>query len=287
MRYPQDASISQPTLDRRTLLKTTGLAAAGYALSVQPIRAEAISTPDAGLKTQDLTVDRAGANIPVYLAMPETPGKYPTVIVIHEIFGQHEYLRDVARRFAKEGFVAAAPELYFRTGGTKHLKSMDEIRPIVNATPDRQVLDDLGAITKYLKSLPQSNGNVGVTGFCWGGGVTWLLVADNPEIKAGVAWYGRLANWGKGDLHPKNPMDLVDQIKAPVLGLYGAMDSGIPVMDVEEMGEALKKRGVTNEMVIYPGAQHAFHADYRPSYHEASAKDGWKRAVAWFKKHLG
>jgi carboxymethylenebutenolidase len=206
--------------------------------------------------------------------------------VIHEIFGQHEHIRDVARRFAKEGFIAAAPELYFREGGVMHLTEFPAILKVVQGIPDRQVLDDLGAVLSYLKKLPDSNGFVGATGFCWGGGVTWLLAADNKELGAAVAWYGRVTNWGSGDLHPYNPIDRAAAMKAPVLGLYGGKDQGIPVAGVNEFKGRLEGYNRVAEFVIYPEAGHGFNSDYRPSYDKAAAEDGWKRAVAWFKKYL-
>ncbi|HKI97646.1 MAG TPA: dienelactone hydrolase family protein [bacterium] len=273
-------------LGRRTLLKAVGLGAAGYALSVQPIRAETIVTDTTGLRVEDVTVPRAGAQIPLYVAQPEGPGPFPAVIVIHEIFGQHEHIRDVARRFAKAGFIAAAPELYFREGGVKQLKSIGEVLEVVRSVPDRQVLDDLGAVLTHLKALPAASGKVGATGFCWGGGATWLFVADNPGLDAGVAWYGRMTNWGSGSLHPHNPIDLATQMHAPVLGLYGGQDGSISAEQIEAMQAALRKAGKTAEFVVYPDAPHAFHADYRPSYREAAAKDGWQRCLAWFRKYL-
>ena len=273
-------------IDRRAFIKIAGISATGYALAVQPLSAETLHTPETGLVTRDIEVARGADRIPVYLAMPEGSARRPVVIVIHEIFGQHEHIRDVARRFAREGFIAAAPELYFRAGGVKHLKEFPEILKVVGNTPDRQMLDDLGALLTYLKGLPQSSGKVGATGFCWGGGATWLLALDNPQLDAAVAWYGRLSSWGSGELHPHNPMDLAEHLHAPVLGLYGGKDNGIPVADVYAMRDKLKALGKTNEMVIYPDAPHAFHADYRPSYRSEAAQDGWQRCVAWLRKYL-
>jgi len=271
-------------MGRRAFLKATGLAGAGFALAVQPVSAETVRTPETGLITRDLFVERAGARIPVYEARPPGKGPFPAVIVIHEIFGQHEHIRDVTRRFAHEGFIAAAPELYFREGGVGHLSSFDDIRKVVRAVPDRQMLDDLGAVLRHLKGLAQSNGKVGVTGFCWGGGATWLLVADNPDVAAGVAWYGRLTNWGEGKLHPHNPVALAERMHAPVLGLYGGQDRGIPVADVETMKAALTRHRKHHEFVVYPEAPHAFFADYRQSYRPEAARDAWRRAVAWLKE---
>ena len=283
-------------LSRRAVLKaglqagiqtgvTAGLAT-GFALTVQPVSAQTIRTPEAGLVTGDFTVTRGGDRVPYYLARPEGVGPFPAVIVIHEIFGQHEHIRDVARRFAHEGYIAAAPELYFREGGVGHLSSFSEVIAVVRSVPDRQMLDDLGAILNAVKALPECNGKVGATGFCWGGGATWLFVADNPDLSAGVAWYGRLTNWAGGSLRPKNPIQLAPRMNAPVLGLYAEADRGIPPSQVEAMRKALQKHGKPHEFHIYPGAPHAFHADYRPSYRPAAAKDGWKRCLAWFEKYL-
>lgn len=276
-------------LNRREFIKAAGaagVAAAGYAAAVQPVGAQTIHTPETGLSAADVFVERAGARIPVYLVKPQGPGPFPGVVVIHEIFGQHEHIRDVARRFAKEGFIAAAPELYFREGGVKHLTDFPSILKVVQSIPDRQVLDDLIAVVSHVKTLPESNGMVGATGFCWGGGVTWLLAAETREISAGVAWYGRVTNWGSGELHPANPIDRAAAMKAPMLGLYGGKDQGIPVTGVNEMKERLELYNRVAEIVIYPEAGHAFFADYRPSYNKEAAEDGWKRAVAWFKKYL-
>jgi carboxymethylenebutenolidase len=283
MEHSQDTG-----LKRRTFLKAAGaasVAAAGYAAAVQPISAETIHTPDTGLVAADITVERDGAKIPVYLVKPSGAGPFPTVIVIHEIFGQHEHIRDVARRFAKEGFIAAAPELYFREGGVKQLTDFPAIIKVVQSVPDRQVLDDLGAVLKFAKGLPDSNGFVGATGFCWGGGMTWLFSIDNPGLSAGVAWYGRLDNWGTGPLHPNNPIDRAAAVKCPMLGLYAGKDQGISVASVNEMKARMEIYNKTAEFMIYPDAEHGFNADYRPSYNKAAAEDGWKRAAAWLKKY--
>lgn len=279
-------SDSDAGLDRRTLLKAAGAAAAGYALAVQPIRAETIVTSTAGLVVQDITVPRAGAQIPLYVAQPAGPGPFPAVIVIHEIFGRHEHIRDVTRRFAKQGYLAAAPELYFREGGVAHLKDIDAVISVVRSVPDRQMLDDLGAVLTHVKGLPACTGKVGATGFCWGGGATWLFVEDNPGLTAAVAWYGHMTDWGRGSLHPHNPIDLAGQVHAPVLGLYGGNDRGIGPAQIEAMSAALRKAGKTFQFVVYPEAPHAFFADYRSSYREWAAMDGWQRCLAWFRQHL-
>jgi carboxymethylenebutenolidase len=280
-------------ISRRTVLKTglkaglAGVAGTGFALAVQPISAQTIHTPAEGLVTRDAELLRGKDRLPYYLARPEGQGRFPAVIVIHEIFGLHEHIRDVTRRFAREGFLAGAPQLYFRQGDVSGLGSIQEIFQVVQAVPDRQMLDDLGALLIALKGMPECNGKVGATGFCWGGGATWLFVADQPGLSAGVAWYGRLTNWADGSaLHPKNPVELADRMHGPMLGLYGEADSGIPVAQVEAMKAALRKAGKPHEFVVYPGAPHAFFADYRPSYRPEAAKDGWARCLAWFRRHL-
>lgn len=279
-------STVRPGLDRRTFLKVSGATATGFALAVQPVSAQTLTTHTVGLETADLEVARDGAMIPVYMARPAHGGPHPVVIVIHEIFGLHEHIRDVARRFAHEGFLAVAPELYFREGGVADLESFDEILEVVRSVPDRQMLDDLDAVMEYAVSMPESTGKAGVTGFCWGGGATWLMVADNPGISAGVAWYGRMTNWGSGELHPNNPVDVAARMHAPVLGLYGGQDSGIPTSQIEKMRAALAEHDKPHAFVVYPEAGHAFNADYRDSYVESAARDGWERCVAWFRRYL-
>jgi carboxymethylenebutenolidase len=275
-----------PGLRRRTVLKAAGIAATGYALAVQPIRADTIVTDAAGLVVGEVSLPRAGVEIPVYLARPQGPGPHPAVIVIHEIFGLHEHIRDVARRFAKQGFLAAAPDLSARVGGASKAPSVEAAAQLVRSLPDREMLDDLGAVLGHVKGLPACSGKVGATGFCWGGGATWLFAEDNPGLSAAVAWYGRVTNWGSGSLHPHNPIDLAAQLHCPVLGLYGGKDGGIPVSGLEEMKAALQRAGKVAEFVVYPQAGHAFNADYRSSYVESAAKDGWQRCLAWFRKYL-
>jgi carboxymethylenebutenolidase len=285
MEHSQDSG-----LKRRDFIKAavaTGVAVSGYAAAVQPICAQtAIHTPDTGLIAADITVERDGARIPVYLVKPQGPGPFPSIVVIHEIFGQHEHIRDVARRFAKEGFIAAAPELYFREGGVGQIKEIPELIKKVRGIADKQVLDDVAAVLQHVRGLPESNKLVGITGFCWGGRVTWLSVAEVPGFSAGVAWYGPLAGFGGGDLQPAQPLDRAAAMKAPVLGLYGGADAGIPVATVEQMKANLEMYNRTFDIKIYPDTPHAFYADYRPSYRKEAAEDGWKQGIAWFKKYL-
>jgi len=273
-------------LTRRTVLKAGGLAATGFALAVQPVSADTITTPTTGLVTEELEVPRGDARIPVYSARPEGAGPFPGVVVIHEIFGLHEHIQDVARRFAQEGYYAMAPELFFREGGVGHLENFQQILQVVRSVPDRQMLDDLGAVLAQLEARPQCNGRIGATGFCWGGGATWLFTADNPGVDAAVAWYGRMVDWGSGELHPNNPIDLAAQMNAPVLGLYGGQDRGIPQSSIDAMKAALAEHDKPHEFAVYPEAGHAFYADYRQSYVESAAEDGWRRCLAWFRRHL-
>jgi carboxymethylenebutenolidase len=196
----------------------------------------------------------------------------------------HEHIKDVARRFAKAGYMAVAPELYARQGDVSKLTNMDEIRPIVAKVPDAQVMSDLDAAADWAANNGGDAKKLAITGFCWGGRIVWLYAAHNPNLKAGVAWYGRVEGAGT-ELQPKNPIELVGQMKAPVLGLYGGADAGIPAEGVERMRAALATAGKEAEIHIYPDKPHGFHADYRPSYRKDAAEDGWKRALAWFRKH--
>jgi carboxymethylenebutenolidase len=260
--------------------------AAGFAAAVQPISAETITTDTKGLLAEDVSIPAKDREITGYQAMPEKGGPFPVVLVVEEIFGVHEHIKDVCRRFAKLGYLAVAPELFIRQGDVTKIKEIPEIiSKVVSKVPDAQVMDDLDSTVAWVKKVGKGDtAKLGITGFCWGGRIVWLYAAHNKDLKAGVAWYGRLVN-KPTDLQPKNPIDLVAELKAPVLGLYGAADTGIPVESVEQMREALKKAGKTAEIVVYPDTPHAFHADYRPSYRKEAAEDGWKRLLAWFKKN--
>jgi carboxymethylenebutenolidase len=272
-------------LTRREFI-TTATLATGFTLAVQPISSGTVITTDGkGLVAGAVKIPVKGGEIPAYRAQPETGENFPIVLVIQEIFGVHEHIQDVARRFAKLGYLAIAPELFVRQGDVLKLSNIDEIRSIVTKVPDAQVLSDLDATLNW--AVKSSKGNVdrvGITGFCWGGRITWLYAAHNPKLKAGVAWYGRLVN-DYTELQPKHPIDVVSTSKVPVLGLYGGQDTGIPLNTVEQVREKLKSSSSKSEIVVYPDAPHAFFADYRPSYREADAKDGWKRLQAWFKQH--
>jgi len=207
------------------------------------------------------------------------------VLVVSEIFGLHEHIADVARRFAKAGYLALAPDLFVRQGNAAAYSDIEELRKdIINKTPDAQVIGDLDACVAWALKNGGDAGRLGITGFCWGGRITWLYCAHNPKLRAGVAWYGKLIG-NKTPLMPSYPLDIAASLRVPVLGLYGGKDNGIPLDTVEQMKTALAKGKNGSDIVVYPDAGHAFHADYRPSYVEADAKDGWKRCLAWFKAH--
>ncbi len=260
--------------------------AAGFALSAQPVSAQTITTDTKGLEAGEVKIPVADGEIPAYRAVPENGGPFPVVLVVQEIFGVHEHIKDVCRRFAKLGYLAIAPELYARQGDVSKITDFREIfSKVVSKVPDKQVMSDLDATVAYAKATGKGNvDKLAITGFCWGGRIVWLYSAHNPNVKAGVAWYGRLV--GEADeLRPKHPLDVAAAINAPILGLYGEDDTGIPVESVEKMRAALKEAGKTAEIILYPKTPHAFFADYRPSYRKDEAEDGWKRLLEWFKKY--
>lgn len=280
-----DTKTTTPKLDvtRREFTVTT--LAAGFALAVQPVSAQTITTDTVGLEAGEVQIPVGESKIPGYRAMPAAGGPFPIVLVVQEIFGVHEHIKDVCRRFAKLGYMAVATDMYARQGDVSKLKDFADILKIVSKVPDSQVMSDLDATVAWVKASGKGDtSRLGITGFCWGGRIVWLYAAHNPELKAGVAWYGRLVG-GPDELHPKNPIDVVDSINAPVLGLYGAADTGIPVASVDRMRAALKAANKTAELIVYPDTPHAFHADYRPSYRKEAAQDGWKRLLDWFKAH--
>ncbi|HEY9692134.1 MAG TPA: dienelactone hydrolase family protein [Oculatellaceae cyanobacterium] len=270
-------------ITRRKFIATATLAT-GFAIAVPPILAQVINTDDQGLIAGEVKIPVQDGKIPAYRAMPAKGNNFPTVLVIQEIFGVHEHLQDICRRFAKLGYLAIAPELFIRQGDVSKLSSIDEIRPIVAKVPDAQVLSDLDATVNWaVKSCRGHAERLGITGFCWGGRITWLYAAHNPQVKAGVAWYGRLVG-DATEITPKHPIDIASTLKTPVLGLYGGKDTGIPLDTVEQMRSRLQSGSSQSEIIVYPDAPHAFFADYRPSYRETEAKDGWQRLQAWFKK---
>jgi len=257
---------------------------AGYAAAGLSAEADPIHTDEAGLVTEMVQLS---SGIPAYLARPDHRGRYPAVIVVSEIFGLHEYIRDVCRRFAKLGYAAIAPAFFVRVGdpAPMPLAEMPAIIKIVQAASDKQVMGDLDATIHFLQAQDYVEpSRIAITGFCWGGRIVWLACETFPQIKAGAAWYGVLQR-PKNDMTPDNPIDLVQRINAPILGLYGGADPGIPVAQIDAMRAALKAEGKPSEIVVYPYTPHGFNADYRPSYRPQQARDGWKRMLAWFKQH--
>jgi carboxymethylenebutenolidase len=260
----------------------------GFARIVQPIASTTITTDTQGLVAGEVKIQTMTGPVPAYRAMPEKGGKLPLVLVVQEIFGVHEHIKDVCRRLAKLGYFAIAVDQYFRQGDVTKLTDNQEIfAKVVNFVPDSQVMSDLDAAVVYAESTGKADtSRLGITGFCWGGRITWTYCVHNPKVKAGIAWYGRLVAPSKAPLQPAYPVELAPHLKVPVLGLYGGEDASIPVANVEQMRSALKAAGNTiSEIVVYDGAPHAFYADYRPSYRKEAADDGWKRMQAWFKKY--
>jgi carboxymethylenebutenolidase len=271
--------------DRRQMLATS--LAVGFAAAVQPVCAQtAITTDSNGLTAGEVKIPVQDGEIPAYRAMPAKGGPFPLILVVQEIFGVHEHIKDICRRLAKEGYMAIAAELYARQGSVAGMTDIQEIiSKVVAKVPDSQVMSDLDATAAYAKASGSADtARLGITGFCWGGRITWLYAEHNPAVKAGVAWYGKLVG-DPGPLTPKHPIDRVGDLVAPVLGLYGAADTGIPVDTIEKMRSACQAAGKICEFVIYPDTPHAFNADYRPSYREGPAKDGWARMLAWFRSH--
>ena len=260
----------------------------GFAAAVLPVTAQTITTDVQGLDAGPVSIPVGDFKMPAYVAQPAGKKQAPVVLVVSEIFGVHEHIADVARRFAKLGYLAVAPDLFARQGDAKVYSDIAKLQTeIIQRTPDAQVLNDLDAAVAWAKGLGGNTARLGITGFCWGGRTVWLYAAHSRELKAGVAWYGRLQGQTNA-MTPKHPIDVAAQLHAPVLGLYGAQDNGIPVATVAAMQEALKQGGPAakaSEFVVYPDAGHAFHADYRPSYRPDPAKDGWARCQAWFKQH--
>jgi len=253
---------------------------------VQPVSAEAIHTDATGLEAGEVKIPVTDGTIPAYRAMADKGGPFPTVLVVQEVFGVHEHIQDLCRRLAKAGYYAIAPDLYARQGDPSKISDVQElIKTIVSKVPDAQVMSDLDATEAYAKSTGKADtAKLAVTGFCWGGRIVWLYSAHNPALKAATAWYG-VIDRPRTELQPKYPIDLAADLKAPVLGLYGAADQAIPVETVEKMKEACKAANKTCEIVIYPDTPHGFNADYRPSYRAEAAKDGWAKMLAWFKAH--
>jgi carboxymethylenebutenolidase len=270
-------------VDRREML-TAGLAA-GFAAAVSPVAAQTvIHTDSEGLVAGEVSIPAADREIPAYRAMPAKSGTFPVILVVQEIFGVHEHIRDVCRRLAKQGYMAIAPELYARQGSVADIADVKEIiSKVVSKVPDAQVMSDLDATVAYAKASGHGDvAKLGITGFCWGGRITWLYAAHSAQVKAGVAWYGKVVGDGTANT-PRHPVDIAAELKAPVLGLYGGADQGIPAESINRMRAACKAAGRQCEIVVYPDTPHAFNADYRPSYRPEAAKDGWSRMLAWFR----
>jgi len=270
--------------DRRDFLKVA--LGTGFAAAVMPVSAQTVVQTDAiGLTVGDVILTVGDQKVPVYRAQPEGKSNLPVVLVISEIFGVHEHIADIARRFAKLGYLALAPELFVRQGDPSSYGTVAELlKEIIAKVPDAQVMGDLDACVAWAKANGGNVEKLAITGFCWGGRITWLYSAHNPSVKAGVAWYGKLVG-DQTALTPSYPVDIAADLKTPVLGLYGGKDEGISQPSIEQMKAALAKGTSKSEFVIYPNSGHAFNADYRPSYVEADAKDGWKRCLAWFREH--
>ena len=282
-----DSLVPAQTYDRRSFLVTS--LGAGFALATQPVMAQtAIKTDETGLLAGEVKVPVGDGEMVAYRAAPMGVTRQPVVLVVSEIFGAHEYIRDTCRRLAKLGYFAVAPELFARQGDPRQIASIPEIlEKITGKTSDAQVLSDLDACVAWAAKQGADTSRLAVTGFCWGGRITWLYAAHNPAVKAGVAWYGKLVGPANA-ITPKHPTELVAHLKAPVLGLYGGLDTGIPLETVETMEKALQQGSPAaraSEIHVYDNAPHAFHADYRPSYRKAEAEDGWQRMLAWFRKN--
>jgi carboxymethylenebutenolidase len=276
---PEDVHLSR----RGLTLALTG----GYALAAWSAEAEPIKTDGVNLVQSMVQIKAPDREIPAFIARPTKSGKFPVVVLISEIFGLHEYIRDTARRLAKAGYVVIAPDFFVRAGDPSTMTDFPAIMKIVATASDAQVAGDIDAAITYLKAQPWADTKrMAITGYCWGGAVVWESVARRPDFKAGVAWYGRITSGMSPDPANKNPIDVVGDLKAPVLGLYGEKDTGIPLTDVEKMKAALKAAGkTTSDIVVFPGAQHGFHADYRPSYNKEAADDAWAKMLAFFKKN--
>ncbi len=260
----------------------------GYTVALQPVEANLVTTDTEGLVAGEIVVPVGDFQMPAYRAMPVGAGRMPIVIVVSEIFGVHEHIADIARRFAKLGYLAIAPELFVRQGDAKGEKDIPTLfANIVLKAPHAQVMGDIDACVAWAGANGGDLGKLGVTGFCWGGLITWLYSAHNAAVKAGVAWYGRLTGV-KSERQTSYPIDEAVALKAPVLGLYGGVDAGIPLDTVEAMKKALatgSDAARQSEIVVYPAANHAFFADYRPNYDSAAAADGWQRCLDWLRRH--
>ena len=288
-RLPEDCNwIDSMGLDRRKLLMT-GAFAAGFAAACRPVSSSAVQTSGEGLKQERVSIRASdGFALPAYVARPEGAKKSPVIVVVHEIFGVHEWIRDICRRFARAGYYAIAPDLFARHGDATKIADIKQlVSSIVSKAPDAQVLADIDATYAWAGSHGGNAARRGITGFCWGGRVVWLYAAHSAQLDAGVAFYGRLVS-DKTALQPLSAIEQAGALKAPVLGQYGGLDKGIPVADVEAMRAALKQAGKSppDAITVYPEADHGFMADYRPSYNEAAAKAAWTATLEWFGRYV-
>jgi carboxymethylenebutenolidase len=272
------------TISRRTFI--AGAISTGYAVAAAPVLADAIQTDRIGLRDGTVSIPTKDGSVPAYYARPEGTGKYPVVLVIHEIFGVHEHIQDVCRRYAKAGYLAIAPELFVRQGDVRQYKAIpDLLQNIVLKAPDAQVNGDLDSTLAYARQhLSGDPKRAGAVGFCWGGRAVWEYAYHNPSLTAGLAYYGRVEGM-KADIRPLDPIDIGDKIKVPVLGLYAEMDNGISLESVAKMQAALNESGSGSKIVVFPGVGHAFNADYRTSYNREAAEKAWTLGLAWFKQH--
>lgn len=286
LRQELDSLLPSRGYDRRDFVRTA--VGSGFAAAVLPVGAQTLRTDSEGLEVGEVMIPVGDFRMPAYRAAPRGKKHAPVVLVVSEIFGVHEHIADVARRFAKAGYFAIAPELFIRQGDASSYGEIGKLMAeVIAKVPDAQVMGDLDATVAWARAQGADASRLGVTGFCWGGRITWLYAAHNPALKAGVAWYGRLEGQ-ESPLTPRHPVQLADRLKAPVLGLYGGQDAGIPVGSLARMQEALAHGSAAaraSEFVLYKNAPHAFHADYRPSYRAEEARDGWARCLAWFREH--
>lgn len=281
--------ILAPLFDRREFFVTSILAGA-FALAVEPIQAQTqIKTDASGLIAGEVKIPVADGEIPAYRAMPDAKNKtFPTVLVVHEIFGVHEWIQDICRRFAKLGYMAIAPSLYARQGDVSQLPMNEIVSKVVSKVPDAQVISDLDATVRYAAKNSGDTKKLSITGFCWGGRIVWLYAAHNPQVDAGAAWYGQLVkrpDSSPNALQPTMPIDIAKSLKVPVIGFYGGKDTGIPQDTIKQMRDELAKGKSKSEINVYPDAQHGFHADYRPSYNKQASDDAWAKLQAWFRKN--
>lgn len=277
------AGLARTPLARRGFVMSSLIS--GLTLATTRVEAQVIHTPGTGLALAETQIPVSGGSLPVYLARPAKGGPFPIVVVIEEIFGVHEYIKDVCRRLATEGYLAVAPELYARIADLSKMSDVGQIiKEVILKAPDAQLLSDLDATAAWAAANGGDGARRAVTGFCRGGRNTWLDAAHDAGLKAAVAWYGPVVG-PTSDIQPHTPLDLAGELKCPLLGLYGGADQSINVADVQHAAERAKAAGKIVDLVVYPDAPHGFHADYRPTYHAADATDGWQRMLAWFRKY--